>query len=172
MRERLVPYLPRLFGYAFSLTLDRDAARDLVQDCALRALEARRRPSDEAAFRAWLFTILRNRFIDQRRRAGRVSEVLADEPAVPEAVSWNNDSSVINGISVRVGLRKLSSDHRDILSLVDIASFSYGEAASVLDVPVGTVMSRISRARRALMHHLAASNVHAITPGVRDARHE
>jgi RNA polymerase sigma-70 factor (ECF subfamily) len=157
----MVPYLPRLFGYAVSLTLDRDAARDLVQDCALKALEARRVPADEPAFRAWLFTIVRNAFLDGRRRLDRSPEVEIEDHD-DAAFAGGHDDSLINAISVRVGMTRLSREHREILALIDVAGFSYGEAATVLDVPAGTVMSRVSRARRALLKSVVAGNVHAL----------
>lgn len=162
MRDRLTPYLPRLFGYAFSLTMDRDAARDLVQDCAVRALEARRIPVDEPAFRAWLFRILRNRFLDIRRREGHAPMMSVEDLPHHSAGEWDADRRLINMVSVRAGMRKLAPSHREIIALVDIAGFSYSEAASLLDVPAGTVMSRISRARRALMDEVSASNVHEL----------
>lgn len=167
MRDRLTPYLPRLFGYAVSLTLNRDEARDLVQDCAVRVLEARRIPADEPAFRAWLFKIVRNRFLDQRRREGRAPMVSVEEIPQHSTGEWDADRRLINTVSVRVGMRKLAPPHREIIALVDVAGFSYGEAASILDVPAGTVMSRLSRARRALMDEVSASNIHELTPSAR-----
>ncbi len=169
-RDRLVPYLSRLYGYAFSLTFDADAARDLVQECALRALEARRVPVDEPAFRAWLFTILRNASHDRHRRAGRGREVEHHENPPTEAV-WDCDDGLINTLTVRDGMGKLSAEHREIIGLIDIAGFSYNEAAEVLDMPAGTVMSRVSRARKALLDRVMESNVHVLErPARRRAR--
>ncbi len=118
--DRLLPYLSRLYGYAYSLTSDRDAARELVQDCAVRALQAWRVPADEPAFRAWLFTILRNLSHDRYRRAGRSPEVGFDE--FDEAVTgWEHDDRLINTLTVRAGMEKLTAEHREILGLIDIA---------------------------------------------------
>ncbi|MGF1592547.1 MAG: RNA polymerase sigma factor [Kiloniellaceae bacterium] len=140
-----------LYGYALALTRDREQAADLLQDSVVRAMSSRRVPSDERAFRSWLFTILRNRWIDQVRAGQRRSEVHADlEHADSEAPVTVSEDSVVNRILVRQAFFKLNKDHRDVLAVVDIGGFSYEEASAILDVPRGTVMSRVSRARAAL----------------------
>lgn len=150
VRARLAAYLTRLFGYAVSLTRDEDRARDLVQECALRALKAKAVPVDESAFRAWLFTIVRHAAIDAHRRA-RHQPLGAETVSAANPEIWTFDDSTIAAVTVRQGLRQLSEEAREVIALVDIAGFSYAEAAGVLQVPVGTVMSRLSRARRALL---------------------
>jgi RNA polymerase sigma-70 factor, ECF subfamily len=162
MHDRLVPYLPRLFGYAVNLCLNGEAARDLVQDCALRALQARRVPADEPAFRAWLFVILRNLFLDQQRGRSVAAAEADNAQAAAAQAAWGHDDSLINTLTVKMGMERLSRDHREVIALVDIAGFSYTEAACLLDVPSGTVMSRLSRARRALLDQMMASNVHVL----------
>ncbi len=159
-RNRLEGYLSRLFGYGLSLTNDREQAGDLVQECALKALSAIRVPTDEAAYRAWLFRILRNIFLDRQRRRGRQGQTveLTDE-AVPSEDIWRSDDHLISTITVRLGLARLSRPHREILAVIDMIGFSYAEAAELLDMPVGTVMSRISRARRALLLCMGESKV-------------
>ena len=153
-------YLKRLSGYAFCLTNDRDQARDLVQECAVRALSAKRVPRDDDAYRAWIFTILRNLFIDRLRRRRETSALPDDQPADSWQV-WHYDEHLITGLTVKLGLEQLTPAHREILGLVDIAGFTYHEAAQILDIPAGTVMSRVSRARQALLDILADSNVRA-----------
>lgn len=150
VRGRLATYLTRLFGYAVSLTRDDDRARDLVQECALRALKASSVPEDESAFRAWLFTIVRHAAIDAHRRARHDARV-GDSLPVPGPEVWSFDDRTIAAVTVKQGLRQLPAEAREIIALVDIAGFSYAEAAGVLQVPIGTVMSRLSRARRALL---------------------
>lgn len=159
-RNRLEGYLGRLFGYGLSLTNDREQASDLVQECALKALSAVRVPTDEAAYRAWLFRILRNAFRDRQRRKGRqgLSVELTDD-AAPNGEIWHSDDRLISAITVRLSLAKLSDPHREILAVIDMVGFSYAEAAEFLDVPVGTVMSRVSRARRALLLCMGESKV-------------
>lgn len=149
VRARLAGYLTRLFGYAVTLTRDEDRARDLVQECALRALKAKSIPVDESAFRAWLFTIVRNAAIDAHRRARRDPEQTDHLPA--EGGVWGFDDSTIATVTVRQALRQLPVEAREVIALVDIAGFSYAETAEVLRVPIGTVMSRLSRARQGLL---------------------
>jgi RNA polymerase sigma-70 factor (ECF subfamily) len=83
-RERIHPYLQRLYGYVFSLARDHHQEEDLVQECASRALKARRPPADEPAYRAWLFRILGNLFLDQVRREKSALAGAAVEKFAPE----------------------------------------------------------------------------------------
>lgn len=166
---RIESYLARLYRYAFSLCRNEDTAKDLVQQCALRALSARKVPADEPAYRAWLFTILRNAMIDETRRRGTAeghAAALAETPRDMEF--WEADERFINVLSVRMGLARLGRNDREIIGLVDLAGLSYSEAAEILSVPQGTVMSRISRARQRLLVELKQSNV---TPLASRQRH-
>lgn len=170
-RRRIEPYLRRLFGYAFSLTQDRERARDLVQDCAVHVLSAARVPEDQAAYRAWLFRITRNAFLDgQRRRAIRAAVADGDADKPTDEV-WRGDDRMISVLTVRLGLAKLSPAHREVIALVDFGGFSYLEAGAFLGVPKGTVMSRLSRARTALLEIIGESRVHSLpVPGKRAAK--
>jgi RNA polymerase sigma-70 factor (ECF subfamily) len=161
-RSRIQPYLQRLYGYGFSLTRDRHQAEDLVQECALRALKARKIPADEPAYRAWLFRILKNLFLDQIRRERTATAATADENFAPETEYWQGEERFITVLTVRLELAKLPSSQREIIALIDLVGFSYAETAELLDVPVGTVMSRISRARRMLLEAIGTSNVHEL----------
>ena len=162
-RHRIEPYLNRLFGYAVCLCGERELARDLTQEAVVKALAARTVPTDEAAYRAWLFTILRNLFIDRARREGRAPDLSAPElPAEPPAESWQiwrSDDHLLNALTVKLALAKLRPAHREIIALVDIVGFSYAEAAALLSLPLGTVMSRLSRAREALLGVVVDNNV-------------
>ena len=160
--SRIEPYLARLYRYAFSLCRDEDNAKDLVQQCALKALGARSVPEDEAAYRSWLFVILRNALIDDTRRrkaADAMLEAKTTQENSPGREFWGGDERLINILSVKQAMAKLSENDRDIIGLVDLAGLSYAEAATVLDIPVGTVMSRMSRARGRLLTLLEHSNV-------------
>lgn len=169
--SRVEAYLPRLFGYAMSLVRDRSAAEDLVQECVLRALGARRSPDHEAAYRAWLFRILRNAFIDQLRRAGReIASGDEPEPEIESSAMWRFDERLISALTVERGMARLCRPHREIVALVDIAGFSYREAAEFLDIPQGTVMSRLSRARLALLDAIAEGNVRPLPLAARRSR--
>lgn len=162
--------LDRLYAYALSLTGHPEEARDLVQTCALKAWSARRVPVDEPAYRSWLFRILRNAFLDEvRKRADERPR--RGEPAGAVGEGWNSpgrvdvfslEQSRINAFALRQGVDGLRPDYREVVTLVDMAGFSYQETADLLQIPVGTVMSRLSRARRQLLRLLAAEPVPAL----------
>ncbi len=161
--SRLQPYLPRLYRYAFSLTRDEDAAKDLVQQCAVKALAARSVPEDEPAYRAWLFVIFRNAMIDDATRRRFVDELKAPLEENAGAMEfWGGDERLINVLTVKLAMEKLAPHEQEIIGLIDLAGLSYAETAAVLDVPTGTVMSRISRARARLLSLVDDTNVHAI----------
>ncbi|WP_368744635.1 RNA polymerase sigma factor [Desertibaculum subflavum] len=157
-RERLIATLPQLTAYALALVRGAERARDLVQETALRALGARNIPREPAAFRSWLFAILRNAAIDAFRR----ERLEAGEPAPPPPIPWPVDDSRIAAITVRQGLAALGPEAREILVLVDVAGFTYAEAAEFLGVPTGTVMSRLSRARAAMLAAIGETTVHPL----------
>lgn len=152
-RERILPYLQRLYGYARYLTMDPGRAEDLVQETCIRALASKRQPADDPAYRAWLFRILRNLHIDEGRRASRRQAVEVDIGTVDEvAMEYSSTPDrLTDELDVRAAMARLRPDHAEILAMVDVGGLSYREAADVLDVPVGTVMSRVSRARAALL---------------------
>jgi RNA polymerase sigma-70 factor (ECF subfamily) len=150
----LTPLLPRLSAFAYTMLGDADAARDLVQEAAARALAAVRVPDEPAAYRAWMFRIVRNAALDELRRR-RHTEV--DDPGPVDV--WRYDDVRIAKITVEQGLAALGPSHREIISLIDIAGFSYADAAGLLGVPPGTVMSRLARAREALLAAIDASAV-------------
>lgn len=160
-RRRVEDYVSRLHGYAVSLSGDNHDAHDLVQETALKVLRASRIPEDEPAFRAWLFVILRNSWLDLARRRGRRPEVSGTESDYEHigAEPWKHDDSLISTLTVKLSLAKLSVDHRDVLGLVDVSGFTYTEAADILGVPEGTVMSRVARARTALLKQIEAGNI-------------
>lgn len=158
-RERLESYRDRLYGYAISLSQDSDLSRDLVQECALKALSAKKVPQDEPAFRAWLFRILRNAFLDHLRAANKLADFTLDESEDIDPSVWAAEERMVDAVTVRVALAALPTGQRDIIALIDIAGLRYAEAAVLLDIPVGTVMSRVSRARQALLLRISGSNV-------------
>lgn len=161
-RERIQPYLQRLYGYAVSLTHDPHQAEDLVQECAVRAIAAGSTPRDEHAYRAWLFRILRNLYFDRVRHEKVVESAAAEEFFAGQTEFWQGEERLITVLTVRLELGKLPREKREIITLIDIVGLSYAEAADLLDIPVGTVMSRISRARRMLLDAIGTSNVHEL----------
>ena len=153
--------LPRLVAFARTLIGDADQARDLVQEAAARALAARNVPTDAPAYRAWAFKIVRNAAFDELRARASRKYGLPDEPAD----LWRFDDVFIARITVEQGLAAIAPPHREIIALIDIAGFSYGEAAELLGVPAGTVMSRIARARSALLQAIESSSVRPLKSG-------
>ena len=147
LEKHLVDALPRLFGYAFKLTREPDAARDLVQQCAVQALASAEGPRDERAVIPWLLRIVRNAFLDGRRRE-KVRGVSGCEDELGDR--WGDDAQV-RALSIKQALERLDVPCRDVVELVDMHGLTYREAAERLNVPIGTVMSRLSRARRQLL---------------------
>ena len=160
IHNQLERYLHRLYGYAFSLCGNPDEAKDLVQECSVKALSARNVPSEPSAYRAWLFKILRNSFLDDLRRRKRRADFERLEAHEADLMEyWDLDDRLINVITVRSELSRLEPLHREIIGLIDISGLSYAEAAETLEIPVGTVMSRISRARAALLSAISEGNI-------------
>tara|TARA_R110002126_G_scaffold8097_1_gene38836 strand:+ start:7331 stop:7900 length:570 start_codon:yes stop_codon:yes gene_type:complete len=151
-RGRISPYLKRLYGYAYSLTGNPERAKDLAQDCAVKALSATNVPSDEPAYRSWLFRIMRNQFIDGLRRDKRAAYIFENEPPGLDQLEYSGgDERLFDRVAVRLAYEKLDTRQREILSLLDVVGLSYRETSEVLGIPAGTVMSRISRARGRLL---------------------
>ena len=163
MRRRteaiLLQHWQALHRYALVLTGDSEAARDLMQQSALNALASAAAPSKAGMERAWAFKVLRNAWIDLYRRE-RGSPIVAVDPATVSA-PWYFDDRLLNDIAVREALDQLDEAYREVVVLVDIQGFRYIEAAEILHVPVGTVMSRLSRSRLMLLE-IIGGNVQAI----------
>jgi RNA polymerase sigma-70 factor (ECF subfamily) len=149
-RSELTAQVPHLRRFARALAGDAALADDLVQDCIERALRKQHLFDETRSLRTWLFTILRNLFISGLRRnrtsaAKSVDDIQAGEDAVrPEQESRLALSDIV------MALDRLPSTHREVLLLVALEDMSYREIAEVTGVPVGTVMSRLSRARLSL----------------------
>lgn len=157
--ETLKALRRRLFGYACALARTHEDAEDLFQDAMVRAMAAREVPRDSIAFRVWMFRLMRNLWIDALRRESRRAGLIDAEVETEDLPAPGGSDAVIDVLLVRQAFRQLSPDHREVLALVDIAGFSYEETAQLLDLPRGTVMSRISRARAALGARLRAGQV-------------
>ncbi|MBN2760183.1 MAG: RNA polymerase sigma factor [Rhodobacteraceae bacterium] len=148
----LLAALPKVRRYALSLCRKPDIADDLVQTTVERAVIARDRFDLATSMQAWLFRILRNAWIDQtRRNATRGTEV--DIHDSPDAAIHDGDRAMAAHMALKeteIALATLPQDQQDVLRLVCFEELSYAEAAEVLDIPKGTVMSRLARARIAL----------------------
>ena len=149
--ESLIPALRR---YARALVRNRAAADDLVQDCLERAV-SRWHQRREADARAWLFTILHNLAINQfRRAAARGKHVTIDETNEDKFGQDAVQEQKLIYQDVLNKLAKLPEDQRAVLLLVAVEDLSYADAAKVLNIPLGTVMSRLSRARERLQQEI------------------
>ena len=154
--EALIRLLPNLRRYAMSLARRADLADDLVQTTVERAIRASASYDPAARLEPWLFRITRNAFIDVTRRQ-RTQGVEVDVFDIPEALPDDNDRAVEARLMLRAtqdAMKSLPPEQAEILHLICIEELSYAEAAAVLDIPKGTVMSRLSRARLALSDRL------------------
>jgi len=138
--------IPDLRRFANALCRDADLAEDLVQDTMVRSLSARNQFIEGTNFNAWAVTILRHRFYDLRRRSRDACEPI--ETAMDRCLATMplQESAVQFGELTRAFMR-LSPAHREVLELVGANGVSYEKSAEILGVPVGTVRSRLSRAR-------------------------
>jgi RNA polymerase sigma-70 factor (ECF subfamily) len=139
---------------AYAWCRDPMLADDLVQECLVKALRNRASLEDPARLNAWLFRILSNCWRDHLRRR-RETEPLDDHHGVQEHTPEDAHSADQLVEQVRAAVAALSEGHRQVLTLVDLEGFSYAEVADMAGIPVGTVMSRLSRARTALRAALA-----------------
>jgi RNA polymerase sigma-70 factor (ECF subfamily) len=153
-----------MLRFAWSLTRDREAAEDLAQETIARALASQWRFQPGTNLKAWLFRILRNIHLNVLRAAGRHPALVSIEELLVEPASQHEQSP--NPVEARVieraELRRVADVYRTLpptfavpLFLTAVEELSYAEAASILGIPVGTVMSRVYRARRLLMSRLA-----------------
>lgn len=147
--DQLRELLPRLCRFAHWLTRDADNADDLVQSTLERALSRWNSRRDDTALRAWLFAIAWRQFLDGKRRARRRSRMLAFLGRDEAATQPSLEREVI-AQSIVHALDRLPEAQRHLLLWVSVEGLSYREVADLLDVPIGTVMSRLSRARAAL----------------------
>jgi RNA polymerase sigma factor (sigma-70 family) len=164
------PLIPALRRYARSLLRDRFAADDLVQDCLEHAVRSWHQRRTDGDARSWMFTILHNLAINRLRRTAQRGADLALEEAGEEAmVSAPAQEIALRHRDLIRALGSLPEDQRSILLLVCVEALSYAETAKVLDVPIGTVMSRLSRARRKLLQIMELGDFGAepVSPQIR-----
>jgi RNA polymerase sigma-70 factor (ECF subfamily) len=148
-RAQLIEEIPRLRRYARGLTANQTQADDLVQDCLERALGRLHLWSARGTVRSWLFTIMHNLYANRVRHEQTARRILAERPPVPPEQPGDADADA-HAYDLDRALASLSDDHREVVLLVGLEQLSYREAATVLGVAEGTVMSRLSRARARL----------------------
>lgn len=153
-RSEMLKVLPRLQAFARVLTRNREASEDLLQDAVVRALRAHRSFEPGSNMLAWLCTILRNQHISGLRRRRHEAMPIEDLPDSAASVGPSQYDSIQVG-EIRRALLKLSAEHREVLLMVAAAGLSYGEAAEICGCAVGTVKSRVNRARNELRRILS-----------------
>jgi RNA polymerase sigma-70 factor (ECF subfamily) len=148
-RLQLVGLIPHLRAFARTLCGDPTGADDLAQDAMLKAWDARESFEMGTNMKAWTFMILRNQFYSEKRRSWRQSQ-LDQEAAERTLVAVDDPEAPVALDELRLGLGMLPPEQREALILVGAGGFAYEEAAAICECAVGTVKSRVSRARRAL----------------------
>jgi RNA polymerase sigma-70 factor, ECF subfamily len=167
LRERferdVLPLLPSLYGAAMRMTRNPSDAEDLVQDTYLRAFRGFAGFKEGTNLKAWLYRILTNSFINTYRKKQREPQIVDGPDDVDEwylydrlggrSVELSAENEVLDQIpdaDVKGALESLSENFRLAVLLADVEGFSYKEIAEIMDVPIGTVMSRLHRGRKAL----------------------
>jgi RNA polymerase sigma-70 factor (ECF subfamily) len=147
-------HLPQMLRYARALARDPSVAEDLVQGALERAYARRTGFREGGDLRAWLLATLHNHFISTERHRRASARREADAASVAALASEPAQEHAADLALVRAAFGRLSADHRAVLHLVSVEGLSYPEVADAMGVPVGTVMSRLSRARAALRSQL------------------
>lgn len=159
--DDIVTLLPNLKRFALSLCHKSDVAEELVQITAERAFRSRHQFDPATRLEAWLFRILRNAWIDMLRRDATRGESVdiheAPQPDPVDSAAQTDDRLMLQ--SVQIAIKTLPEDQRAVLHLVCVEGLSYADTAKALDIPKGTVMSRLSRARRALVEKVGINSV-------------
>lgn len=166
LKSALAALLPRLRRFGIMLTGSASDGDDLAQAACLRALERFDQLRVEARLDSWVYGIMRNLWADERRAR---SVRRHDEIEAAAAVVGDEGETIAEGrltmSAVRRALAELPAEQRTVLTLVCVDGLSYKEAAAVLNVPIGTVMSRLARGRQGLHNKLAGSGEnHAVLP--------
>jgi RNA polymerase sigma-70 factor (ECF subfamily) len=161
-----LPHQAELYGVAMRICRDPDTAKDLVQETLLRAMVAWSSFEPGSNLRAWLFRILTNSFINGYRKRRRHQRFAVERPGDALAALYGKDQDCTDDLDetvfadelsdeVQGALAKLGDDYRDVVERADLRGQKYKDIADELEVPIGTVMSRLFRARRVLEVELA-----------------
>jgi RNA polymerase sigma-70 factor (ECF subfamily) len=157
--ELALPLFPSLYNFAHWLTRDRDEAEDLVQETFAKALRGFASFQPDTSFKSWIFRILKNTFLTSRTglRVQRTVPLVEDAEVgsaaeTPETILLAHASREL----VRGAIEALAPSYREVVVLRDVDGFTYQEIADALSIPIGTVMSRLSRGRRDIRRHVEA----------------
>ena len=160
VREQLYEHVPRLRRYARALISNRELADDLVQDTLERALSRHTQFRPGTDLRAWLFTIMHNLFVNQVRKASaRSAHVSIDDDDFDDAdvAVPATQTTPLEVRDLDYALQRLPAGQREVVLLVGLEEMSYTDVAMALDIPIGTVMSRLSRGRERLRGLMAGT---------------
>ncbi|HEY6306570.1 MAG TPA: sigma-70 family RNA polymerase sigma factor [Candidatus Angelobacter sp.] len=154
-----LPLLDPLYNFARWLSGDADEARDLVQETFVKALKGFGSFQEGTNFRAWIFRILRNTFLTSRTGLERRNTVQEDEAGFEETVGSpeNPEIALLRRADtelVRKAIAQLAPAFREVLLLADVEEMKYQEVADALSIPIGTVMSRLARARKQVREYI------------------
>lgn len=149
-KKELVGLIPHIRAFARTLTGDPTAADDLAQEAMMKAWDARASYQMGTNMKAWTFMILRNQFYSEKRRSWRSTQ-LDQEAAERTLVAVDDPEAPVALDELRMALKTLPEEQREALILVGAGGFAYEEAAEICQCAVGTVKSRVSRARKALL---------------------
>ena len=148
-RQHLLAAIPKLRAFALSLAAHADYADDLVQETLMKAWNHQNSFQEGTNIKAWLFTILRNEYFSQLRKRRRDVED-SDGDYAGSVMTPGGQESQLDMADLRIALQQLPDDQREAVVLVGASGFSYQEVADICHVPVGTVKSRVNRARNKL----------------------
>jgi RNA polymerase sigma-70 factor (ECF subfamily) len=163
LRDAILAAIPKLRAFGISLSGNVDRADDLVQETMLRALANIDSFQPGTNLQAWLFTILRNLFRSEYRKRRREVEDVEGRYA-DSLVSHPEQDSNLEFKELRAALAKLPQDQREALILVGASGFSYEEAAKICDCAIGTIKSRVNRARTRLANELSIEGAADLGP--------
>ena len=156
VREGLVRHLPKFRRFALSLARNQADADDLVQAGIERALAKAKTYNPDYKVETWVFKIIQNHWTDQMRKRARRGTTVDIDQAYSLAGEDGRRSVEIRDLSfkARLAIEQLPEDHRSVVALILVSGESYKDAAEILGIPVGTVMSRLYRARKSLVEQL------------------
>lgn len=156
LRQNIVAVIPRMRRFAWGLCGNAADADDLVQVALEKALTRLHQFEPGTRLDSWLFRIVQTSFLDERRKAARREETLDMEAIdrLPNGAGADNAEQAVVARDVDSALAILSEDQRALILLVLVEGYSYQQASDTLDVPIGTIMSRLSRARKTLVSYL------------------
>jgi RNA polymerase sigma-70 factor (ECF subfamily) len=157
IHDQIIALLPRLRRFARNLTRNPHDADDVVQIGVERALARLDQWRSDARLDSWMFKIVRNAWIDELRARGRRDKIFLNEEA-GENIGTDSMERESERLSVQAAMARLPEDQRIAVSLVLVEGLPYKEAAEVLEVPIGTLTSRLARGRTALQSLLAADS--------------